>query len=235
MATLHTNLWRERLHLPSYRVVEAARYARTSTQTVNNWQKAGGHVLGAIGPREQGASLSYLQLIEVGVVAAMRKSGVTLHKIRQARDYLSTQFGSDYPFAQYRFKTDGKSLFMDYDQIVGPKDKGKLLAVNENGQLAWNEILGQRLREFEYDADLGTVLRWKVAGADSPVRVDPRVAYGAPQVNGIATWVLRERWCSGEGLMDIATDYDLAPHLVLAALQFEGIEVDPDRPNLWVH
>lgn len=229
------SFWMDRLDIPTYRVSEAARYARTSVQTVGRWQKIRGNYPGVVAPRRRGTSLSYLQLIEVGVVAAMRKSGLPLSRIRQAREYLSDEFNSHFPFAQYRFKTDGKSLFMSYDQIAGSKDKDKLLAVNENGQLAWNEILRQRLLEFEYDQDLGTVLTWKVDGLDSPIRVDPRIAFGAPQVDGIPTWILRERWHSGESLTDIADDYRLETQAVASALHFEGVEIDPDRPNLWVH
>lgn len=228
------NLWRERLNAPAYQVAEAARYARTSQQTIGNWQKLRGNKAGAISGRQAREALSYLQLIEVGVVAAMRKSGISLRKIRQAREYLCAQFDTSYPFAHYRFKTDGKSLFMDYDQIV-QREKEKLLALNEHGQLAWNEILSGLLQEFEYDTDIGTVLRWKVDGVDSPVRLDPRIAFGAPNVNGIATWILRERWQSGENLEDISSDYELPADLVLSALRFELVEVDPDRPKKWIH
>jgi uncharacterized protein (DUF433 family) len=229
------NLWRERIHVPAYRVVEAARYARTSTQTVGNWQMGRGNRSRAIAQRDKGASLSYLQLIEVGVVAAMRKAGVTLPKIREAREYLEHEFKSKFPFAEYRFNTDGKALFVTYDQMTGSKQRDKLLCVTQSGQLAWKEILSQRLQEFEYDTNLGKVVRWKVGGVDSPVRVDPRVSFGAPQVNGIATWVLRERWKSGESLDDIADDYDIKPEDVEAALRFEDVDVGPARPNLWPH
>ena len=234
MATAEMSRWQERLHIPAYRVVEAARYARTSTQTVRHWQKSKNGRARVVSARERGASLSYFQLVEVGVVAAMRKAGVRLSKIRQAREYLIEKLGSAYPFAEYRFKTDGKNLFLGYDQVGKSSDKDKLLSVNENGQIAC-EILSQRLREFEYDADLGTVLRWRVDGVDSPVMVDPRIAFGAPQVCGVATWVISQRWMSGEGLTDIADDYGLEPHLVARALRFEAIEVDPERPNQWAH
>jgi uncharacterized protein (DUF433 family) len=227
--------WRERLDAPAYRVSEAARYARTSTQTVGNWQRLRGNRRGAIAPRDRGVLLSYLQLIEVGVVAAMRKAGVALPKVKQAREYLATEFNSKFPFAEYRFKTDGKELFVTYDQITGAIEKDKLLSVNQRGQLAWNEILSQRLQEFEYDDDLGKVLRWKVDGVDSPIRIDPRVSFGAPQIHGIATWVLRGRWIGGESVTDIADDYDLREKDVLAALRFEGVQVDLNRPSLWIH
>jgi uncharacterized protein (DUF433 family) len=233
MSVAHTELWRERLTVPAYRVVEAARYARTTQQTIGNWERLKGNRRAAITGREARESLSYLQLIEVGVVAAMRKSGVKLENIREAREYLCTKFDSKFPFAQYRFKTDGKKLVMDYDQIV-PADREKLIELNENGQLAWNQILSGLLQEFEYD-NLGTVLTWRVAGVDNPIRIDPRVAFGAPHVGGIATWTLRARWKSGESVADIADDYGLSPDLVSAALRFESVEIDPDRPNKWVN
>src|SRR5262245_32113704 len=95
------NFWRERLAAPAYQVAEAARYARTTAQTIGNWQRLRGNRRGVISQRQARTPLSYFQLIEVGVVAAMRKSGVRLLKIRQARDYLCEEFGSDFPFAHY--------------------------------------------------------------------------------------------------------------------------------------
>jgi uncharacterized protein (DUF433 family) len=221
--------WVKRLNLPAYQVAEAARYAGTTTTTIANWQKK------VVSRREARQALSYLQLIEVGVVAAMRASGVKLDAIRDARDYLAGRFNSDCPFAEYRFKTNGKALFVSSDQLASGGDKEKLVVVSQGGQLAWNQILSQLLREFEYDKHLGKVSAWKVAGTNNPIRIDPRIAFGAPQVKGTPTWVLRERWESGESVFDIADDYSLAPGLVKAALRFEGVEVEPNRPNRWVN
>ena len=91
------------------------------------------------------------------------------------------------------------------------------------------------MQEFEYDSEIGTVLRWRVDGMESPIRIDPRIAFGSPNVRGIPTWVLRDRWASGDGIGDIAEDYDLTSDLVNAALRFECVEVDPDRPHKWIH
>ncbi|MGE0760300.1 MAG: DUF433 domain-containing protein [Pirellulaceae bacterium] len=235
MTPARADLWRHRITLPSYRVAEAARYARTTPQTIGNWQKVSGGNLPAISERAGGKALSYLQLIEVGVVAAMRESGVKLATIRRAREYLSKEFDREFPFAYYRFKTDGKQILMDYDQLVSDNAKGKLIVVSESGQLAWNQILSGLLREFEYESDGGIVLRWKLGGLESPVSIDPRVAFGAPHVDGIPTWVLKERWGAGESVGDISDDYALAPATVFSALRFEGVNVDTDRPNSWVH
>jgi hypothetical protein len=169
----------------AYRVFEAARYARTTQQTIGNWERLQGNRASAVSQRVEREGLSYLQLIEIGVSFRASHPTCAWRRQRQAREYLCAEFNVDFPFARYRFKTDGKNLLMDYDQVAR-SDKDKLLALNENGQLAWNEILSALLHEFEYDGEIGTVLRWRVAGYDSPVRLDPRIAFGAPHVNGVA-------------------------------------------------
>lgn len=225
--------WRERLHVPTYRVVDAARYAGTSPQTVNNWQRLREDGRNALSKRDPGQLLTYLQLIELGVVAAMRKAGVKLKVIRKARDYLADRFASQFPFAEYRFKTDGKQLLVDSEEL-DKADRNKLVVVSENGQYAWKEIIQHVLREFEYPPeDEGPVVRWKVAGVNEPIIIDPRVSFGSPNVDGIATWVLRERYQSGESINDIAGDFDLSGTAIMAALRFEGIPIELDRPSQW--
>ena len=86
--------------------------------------------------KDKGAALSYLQLIEVAVVAAFRKTGVSLPKIRAAREYVSKQLEAEFPFAEYRFKTDGRDLWMDYAQIEADMGDKKLLKASQQGQLA---------------------------------------------------------------------------------------------------
>ena len=91
------------------------------------------------------------------------------------------------------------------------------------------------MSEFEYAIDGDIVRLWKVAGEDQPIRIDPAVAFGAPHVNGIATWVVRERWEGGENVAEIAKDFALGRCHVVAALKFEAVNVDIDRPSLWQH
>ncbi|MEX0954863.1 MAG: hypothetical protein WDZ83_06590 [Rhizobiaceae bacterium] len=234
MTIQYPEFWKSRLAVPTYRVKDAARYAGTSPQTVGSWQrlKARG---GVVAPRDPGDRLNYLQLIEVGVVAAMRKAGVPLKSIRNARNFLASKMGSQNPFAEYRFKTDGKQLLLGADEVdSGTKDK--LIVVSEAGQYAWKEILQQLLREFEYSPEDGAcVMRWQVAGVNEPVIIDPRVAFGSPQVGGVPTGVLRDRWNSGESVRDIADDFDIDGKLVMSALRFENVEIDLDRPAQWAN
>jgi uncharacterized protein (DUF433 family) len=178
--------------------------------------------------RESGEALSFLQLIEVAVVAAARKAGVGLPAIRRARDYCSQQLSSEYPFAEYRFKTDGKELWLDFAEVVGDEGSGKVLGASKHGQLGWSDIIG-RLREFEYDRSFGLATKWFVAGRDSHIIIDPRVRFGAPSVDGIPTRLIKQRADAGEPTSYIADDFDIPQPHVIEALRFECVE----PPSEW--
>jgi uncharacterized protein (DUF433 family) len=208
--------WRRRLFLPSYQIGEAAAYAQISPQTVVAWHKIEASLLAE---REKRAALSYMQLIEVAVVAAFRKAGVTLKRIRAGRDYAARTLKSEYPFAEYRFKEEAKHLWLDSGEI--DLKPGTVLSADQGGQLAWQSVIG-RLREFEYEQQ-GIVLQWHVAGRSSPIIIDPRIAFGAPTVKGTPTWVIRGRFDAGESDTDIAEDFGIKRDEVREALRFEGL------------
>jgi uncharacterized protein (DUF433 family) len=230
----HKEPWRRRLVLPMYQIREAARYADVSPKTVAAWHKAEDRSRLTLSQKSLRDALSYLQLIEVAVVAAFRKWGLPLRRIQDAREYVSRELQTEFPFAAYRFKTDGKSLLMDYQQIEGKKGKGKLLDATAKGQFAWDAIVGRRLMEFDYEGH-GMAIRWHVAGVGSPIVIDPQIAFGAPTVGGTPTWVVRERWEAGESIDDIAEDFGLKKPDVVQGLEFEGVKPDPTRPRTWVH
>jgi uncharacterized protein (DUF433 family)/DNA-binding transcriptional MerR regulator len=208
--------WRRRLMLPAYQIAEAANYAQVSTQTVLAWHKIEAALLKQ---REQRGALSYLQLIEVAVVAAFRKAGVPMKRIRKARAGASHELKSEFPFAEYKFKENAKHLYLDSQQI--DVKENTVVQADAEGQLEWESVIG-RLQEFEYE-NRGIVLRWHVAGEGSPIIIDPRISFGAPAVRGIATWILRGRFDAGESDSDIADDFGIKKEEVREALKFEGV------------
>jgi uncharacterized protein (DUF433 family) len=222
--------WRRRLYLPNYQIAEAARYADISPQTVAAWHRIDKALLSK---KEQREALSYLQLIEVAVVAAFRKAGVKLPDIRAARDYAQRILKSEYPFAQHRFKTEGKNLWLDNEELEGEKGRGTLIKASQAGQLAWKVIIG-RLKEFEYEHE-GVVIRWHVAGTSSPIIIDPRISFGTPTVAGTPTWIIKGRWSAGESDTDIAEDFELEKDQVRKALDFEGVGSRKGKPKSRLH
>jgi uncharacterized protein (DUF433 family) len=220
--------WRKRLHLPAYQVGEAARYARISTQTVVAWHKVDQRRV--LSEKEDGQRLSYLQLIELAVVAGFRKAKIPLPEIRAAREYVKGSLKSEHPFAEYQFKRYGKSLFTEFEE--DKTGRKKLLKANQAGQLAWKEIVGPLLKEFEYEPE-GVAIRWHVAGPSSPIIIDPRLSFGTPTVKGVPTWIVKGRFDAGETDSMIAEDFGLDVPSVREALKFEGVL--PGQEKKWLH
>ena len=81
--------------------------------------------------------------------------------------------------------------------------------------------MADRFALFDYEYELA--IRWHLAGRESPVVIDPRIAFGAPAIRGIPTWILRGRWVAGESLEDIQEDFGLTQDEIVGGLGFEGI------------
>ncbi len=207
--------WRRRLYLPAYRISAAARYAELSRQTVSRWHHGSGAGAAGMPERKAREALSYLQLIEVAVVAAFRRKGVSLQAVRVAREYAAQQFEREFPFAEMEFARAGRELLLEVRDILPEGERGAIVA-SQWGQRAWEEFLP----EFDYGED-GLATRWFVRGKDCPVLIDPRLSFGAPTVRGVPTWAIRGRRDAGETIDEIVDEFDLAPDEVRAALAFE--------------
>lgn len=235
MALNAGHFWKDRLDIPAYRVGEAASYAHLSPQTVAAWHKKKAQSDHAVlSQREGGKGLSFLQLIELAVAAEMRRLGVRLPEIERARKYFRDSTGLEYPFAQLKFKTDGADVFSEIEGPLGIVVEDKLIAANYGGQFVWTEMLSSKFEEFNYD-DSGAVVAWRVAGKDKPITIDPKLAFGAPQVHGIKTGTIKSRFASGEEVDEIADDFGVPVPDVIEALLFEGLEPSEDRIRRWMN
>jgi uncharacterized protein (DUF433 family) len=165
-----------------------------------------------------------MQLIEVAVVHTFRDLGLSLQRIRKARQYLAQRFQSEYPFAEYKFKTEGFHVLLDLEQFEGEGDEDlRLIVADKGGQLAWERVMEDRLLEFDYEHQLA--LKWHLAGRSSLVLIDPRISFGAPTVRGLPTWVLKGRIEAGESIEDIREDFSIDEVAIKDGLAFEGITI----------
>ena len=213
--------WRRRLVLPAYTLAEAGRYARSHPSTISSWFNRDTSLGPALAGRQKGRPLSYLQLVEVAFVATARQLPISLGEIRNTRNFFRQQFQAEFPFATHRFQTEGHFLLVDFLEVEPDAERERFILGGRGGQLAWAPLLGERFLEFEYEDDLAVI--WHVAGRSSPVRIDPRMNFGAPTVRGIPTWVVKGRYEAGEVVEEIQNDFNLEPSEVLAALDFEGV------------
>ena len=216
--------WRRRLYLPAYTTVEAARFAQTKPNTVAYWYYRRGKRTGpALGEKRLYAPLSYLQLVEVAFAASFRQRGVSLQRIRKARDYVAKVFQAEFPFTQYEFKTEGLHVLLDAAGV--DPDFRDLIVADEDGQMAWERIVLERFDQFDYEEDLA--LRWHPRGRGTPIIIDPRISFGAPilESTGTPTWVLKGRIEAGETAEEIEADFGVAEADLRYALEFEEVRL----------
>jgi uncharacterized protein (DUF433 family) len=164
-----------------------------------------------------------MELIEVAFVAFFRKAGTSLQRIRRAREYAAQNFNSEYPFVEYRWKTEGFHLLMDLDQIEHTDDFGDVIVADTSGQLAWGPVMTDKFTEFDYEpvGHENWALRWHPAGLQSKVIIDPRISFGAPMVEGLPTWVIGGRWKAHEEIEEIMEDFDVSREAIRDALRLK--------------
>ncbi|MCD4750346.1 MAG: DUF433 domain-containing protein [Thermoanaerobaculales bacterium] len=218
--------------LPAYSVSEAAHYLYVPLATLRSWvagrkypKAVGeGHFKPVITAPEGGRPLllSFTNLVEAHVLAAIRKHGVALDNVRSAIDHLRSQYGIDHPLADARFKTDGLNLFIEH--------LGQLVNVSMQGQLAIREIMEAHLERVEHDkkglaARLFPFTRHGATDVPQPrsVMIDPRIAFGRPVLvgTGIPTAVLADRYKAGDSMQDLAADYECGRDLIEEAIRCE--------------
>ena len=156
------NAWRRRLLLPAYSIAEAGRYTGAHPSTISSWFNRDTSLGPALAGRQKGRPLSYLQLVEVAFVATARELGLSLAEIRNTRNYFRQRLQDEFPFARYRFQTEGVSLLLDLQEVEPVVERERFILGGRGGQLAWAGLMGQRFLEFEYENDLAII--WHVAG-----------------------------------------------------------------------
>ncbi|MCH8148615.1 MAG: hypothetical protein IH987_11565, partial [Planctomycetes bacterium] len=189
---------RERLLAPVYTIGDAARYAEANPQTVGYWHRGSGEPVFDRELSKQGKPLSYLELAEVAFVAVMRARGLSLQRIRRAREYLLEKFDSPYPFATVKFKTEGVHILLDLRDFAPEADEKDVIIADEGGQTAWGEMLAKKFHQFEYVDELA--LRWFPQGKSNPIFIDPRIAFGEPNIRGVPTRSIKGRAIAGDAL-----------------------------------
>ena len=146
------------------------------------WRYGGGRLGPVLPGHRKRQPLSYLDLIEVAFVATFRVLGVPLQRIRRARAYAAQVLNSEYPFAEHKWLTEGHHVMLDLRHIDDDDSIDSLVVGDSRGQITWEEMVGERFAQFDYEQDLALI--WHIRGRSSRVTIDPRVSFGAPQVRG---------------------------------------------------
>lgn len=198
--------------VPTYDLVEAARYFRMPKSTLRAWVNGQGRFLPVIVSRSGTPPhlLSFFNLVEAHVLNAIRREHeIPLQRVRIALDTLTTILPqSAHPLIDHRFLTDGVDLFVER--------LGYQINLSRPNQQVMRDIISAHLRRIEWDGDIYPVAFYPYSGTASveerrTTLIDPRRSFGRRTIagTGIATRIIAERYAAGETIAELALDYGL--------------------------
>lgn len=217
---------RLRFETPLYTVAEAARIVDVPPSTLASWAKGyvrsfpnrpevtGAPIITYVAPKRPGeSSIPFVGVAEALVLAAIRRSGVPMQRVRPALAALTDGLGIDHALASKKLYTDGAELLYDYAKLHQESPAGRAvydLVVLRSGQRVFRAVIEDYLRRIEYDAVDGYARLIHVPAYErAHVVVDPRRSFGAPIFARGAARVddILARFWAGESLEDLTEDY----------------------------
>ncbi|WP_314963401.1 hypothetical protein [Bradyrhizobium cosmicum] len=133
--------------------------------------------------------LSFLDLVQLRVAEAFIKEGLSPQKVRRAIEVGSKIVASDYPFANAKFRTDGKTIVL---QVMDDDGDEKLIDLFKHGQYLMQKVIEPSLKNLEFDGDIAA--RWWPLGRAKGIVIDPQRQFGQPidDSSGIPTSILAQ-------------------------------------------
>ena len=213
-----------RFDLPMYTVAEAARALDVPATTLSTW--AFGYVRRPPGRREHrgdavvtafaaahGPSIPFVGLAEGMVLAAVRRSGVSLQRVRPALAVLANEMGIEHALASRRLYADGAELLFDYAAQL-PDTEGdaiRELVVLRSGQRVFSEIIEEYLHRIEYDGDGYAWLIRLPPYERARVVADPERAFGQPIFahGGARVSDVLDRFWSGDDIHALSQEFEI--------------------------
>lgn len=214
-----------RFTVPLYTMGEAARMVDVPPTTLASWAKGyvrrfadradviGKPVITCLpSRRHQEPSLPFVGLAEAVVLAAARKSGVPMQRVRPAIEELQSRMGIAHALASQRLYTDGAELLYDYDEACRASGGARVptgLVVVRSNQRVFVAILSEYLRRIEYGQDGYAALIRLPAYEQAEVVADPTRSFGAPifERGGARVDDVLDRFWAGERLDVLAEEF----------------------------
>jgi uncharacterized protein (DUF433 family) len=212
-----------------YSAADASRLLKVPLRNIRRW--LGGHTyrrgdsLHSVPPLWEPAlprfddhlELDFRDLIELRFVRSFVATGVGLKAVRNCLDYAREVVGSDRPFSTSRFRTDGRTIFLE---SLGRAVEPQLLDLKKH-QYAFKRVIENSFKDL--DVEDGTVTRWRPFHGRRSIVIDPDRSFGQPITSdyGVPTEALADA-VEAEGSIDrVARQFDVSPVAVRDAVRFE--------------
>lgn len=211
--------------MPLYTVAEAARIVDVPPTTLATWAKGyvrrppgraevtGAPVVTFAPPDRSGdPSIPFVGLAKTLVLAAVRRSGVPMQRVRPALLTLQDELGLHHALASKKLYTDGAELLFDYGESRRGTPEGRSvlnLVVVRSGQRVFTEVIAAYLRRIDYAKDGYPRLIRVPAYEHAEVVVDPTRSFGAPvfERGGARVEDVLGRFWAGESLDELSDEF----------------------------
>lgn len=216
------------LDRPMYSEALAAKLLTVPQGTLHYWLEGGGRrgktylpVLRrqATGRRE----LTWAEFVESGLLRSYRRDrDVPMRELRAFIEYLRDRLGVPHPLAHFQPLTSGRDLVVQAQERSG-LDPEFWLVFPGGRQLLYTPATERFLQRVTWsDGPDGFVAAWRPHDdPNSPVRIDPEIRFGRPQIGGVSTEALWDEAAGGAAPDEIAETFDLTEDDVWWALQYE--------------
>ncbi len=211
-----------RFRVPLYTLAEAARALDVPATTFATWARGydrrplgrpsvhGDAIVTAFRSTPGEPSVPFVGLAEGMVLAAVRKAGVPMQRVRPALSTLARKIGISHALASRRLHTDGAEILYDHaDDLPDGEDTVRELVVVRSGQRVFVEVIQEYLRRITYGPDdyASSIRLPSFDRAD--VVADPTRAFGQPIFRRGAAPVrsVLERFWAGDDIDTLSGEF----------------------------
>jgi uncharacterized protein (DUF433 family) len=221
-----------------YAVPDAARLLKTDPRNIARWlggysyRIGDGTVVRAAPlwspqlPRlGDSLEIGFRDLIELRFVLAFVNHGVGLNVIRHCLENARRIIGEERPFSTHRFRTDGKSIFLE--SLQQAEESGRAaggaptITDLKNGQMVFKQVVEPTFRDLDL-AD-GSVVQWRPYKGKPSLVIDPKRSFGKPVAAdfGVPTEALANAARAENSPQRVARLYSISLAVVNDAIAFE--------------
>lgn len=220
-----------------YTIGDVAIYTGIPTQQVRRWlqgYRSGNQTHPPLWSSELSdgplpRAFGFHDLLEVRVVHAFRRHGVSLPTIRKACQHAREYFERPYPFTCQRFLTDGRAVFAEILARPGEAEDAKLLDMARKQYVFEKVVRPSLCAGIEYDEN-GSAQRWFLADRKRRIVLDPARNFGKPILteSGVPTEALFAAYRVEQDSRRVAVIYEVPVADVEAAIRYEQ-QLNPQR------
>ena len=174
-----------------YTAPEAARLLKTTPRNISRWlggyayRGANGEIVEAPPlwrpqlPRlGDSLEIGFHDLIELRFVLAFLNQNVGLNVIRRCLENARRIIGEERPFSTHRFRTDGKSIFLESLRETHETERSATVLDLKTNQMVFKLVVEPTFRDLDL-AD-GSVVQWRPFQGKPSIILDPGRSFGKP-------------------------------------------------------